>query len=377
MMRHYVRKCAVLLLCIGLAALLGCSQSSSGNSSGNAGGGGAAGGADSPNGAAQQEPTEETFVLKLSHHQPPDHHHVVYGPVYFMDLVEERTNGRVTFQHFPAEQAGALKDQLNLLQSGVVDIAITSPPYMSEKMPIGNAGSLPGWDLDPYGLGMAYFDVIKNPESPFYKIDYERHGIIPLWGGAITPYQVVTKKKVTTMDEMKGLRLRSSGGTQELIISGLGAVPVSMSSSEAYEAVERGTLDGLFFPLDSLFPWGLEEVIDNTTTNLQLTTFIVAFSISEQSFNKLPPDIQEIILQAGADTAKYFGEMMREKHLDAIKELENMGKGVNELPEGEIQKINAAMQTVVDQWEKDMNAQGFPATEALEEFRAAVEKYHQ
>ena len=45
------------------------------------------------------------------------------------------------------------------------------------------------------------------------------------------------------------MKLRSTGGAQDLTLRAIGAVPVRMAAPDAYESLSRGTMDGLLFPL--------------------------------------------------------------------------------------------------------------------------------
>lgn len=320
----------------------------------------------------------EVIELTLSHHAPPDHQHIQHGPRYFMDLVEEKSNGRVKFIEYPNLQAGALNDQINLVQNGVVDIAITSPQHNSEKMPIGNATSLPGWDLNPYELGLAYHKLISNPDSLYYTVDFERHNLVPLFANAVASYQIVTKgKEIVTADDINGLMIRSAGGTADLIIDELGATPVKMPTGEAYEAIQRGTIDGLFIGLDSLFAYGLEEVVDQATINLQLSTFLVAYSMNKNKWDSLPEDIKEIFNEAATETVEHFGEAMIEIQEESNERLKEAGGTLHELSEADLSKINEKMQNVVKRWEDQINSQGYPAADAILEFEEAIKQVRQ
>nr|WP_280968936.1 MULTISPECIES: hypothetical protein [unclassified Bradyrhizobium] len=64
---------------------------------------------------------------------------------------------------------------------------------------------------------------------------------------------------------MQGLKLRTTGGAQDLTLRALNAVPVRMAAPDAYESLSRGTMDGLLFPLDSVVSYGLDKLVKHAT----------------------------------------------------------------------------------------------------------------
>src|SRR3954470_17104337 len=86
----------------------------------------------------------QQITLRVADALPNGHiaHQFILRP--FMEAVTKATNGQVVFQHFPAEQLGKAKDMLALEQTGVADMALTVPSYISDKMPLTAAAELPG-----------------------------------------------------------------------------------------------------------------------------------------------------------------------------------------------------------------------------------------
>src|SRR3546814_11068627 len=71
-------------------------------------------------------------------------------------------------------------------------------------------------------------------------------GIRLLFTIVLPPYQVfLGKKQIEGLKTFEGLKIRSSGGAKELAVRKIGAVPISMSTPEVYEALSRGTIDGM------------------------------------------------------------------------------------------------------------------------------------
>ena len=69
-----------------------------------------------------------------------------------------------------------------------------------------------------------------------------------------------TKKPVKTLDDVKGLKIRSPGGHQTNYIKSLGAEPIFMPLGDVYMAMETGTIDGIVTCVPLVSPFKLHEV---------------------------------------------------------------------------------------------------------------------
>ena len=98
---------------------------------------------------------------------------------------------------------------------------------------------------------------------------------------ALPPYHIFTARQIVQSDkDVQGLKLRTTGGAQDLTLRSIGAVPVRMAAPEAYESLSRGTLDGLLFPLESVVSYGLDKLVKHVTDGTGFGSFVVAFSIN-------------------------------------------------------------------------------------------------
>lgn len=96
--------------------------------------------------SAQTAPANQPAPIKLRLADVyPVGHNVSEGTAkFFMEEVRKRSNGRIDFEYYPAEQLGKGKDMLQLTQTGVTDIGLVVPSYISDKMPLSAVAELPG-----------------------------------------------------------------------------------------------------------------------------------------------------------------------------------------------------------------------------------------
>ena len=209
-----------------------------------------------------------------------------------MEEVSKRTNGAVTFEHYPAQQLGKATDMLKLTQTGVADIGYVAPAYASDKMPVSEVAMLPGAFEHSCQGHAGLLEAARN--GVIAQQDYAANNIRLLLAVSLPQYRIFTvKQPVKDVADVIGLKLRSTGGAQDLTLRAIGAVPVRMAAPDAYESLSRGTMDGLLFPLESVVAYGADKLVKYSTDGLGFASFIVAYSISDSAWKKLTPEDPE------------------------------------------------------------------------------------
>jgi TRAP-type C4-dicarboxylate transport system substrate-binding protein len=286
----------------------------------------------------------------------------------WMEDVTKRTNGAVTFEHYPAQQLGKAADMLKLTQTGVADIGYVAPGYVSDKMPVSEVAMLPGAFAHSCQGTLAYWKLARN--GIIAEQDYAANNIRLLLMVSLPQYRIFTvKQPVKQVGDVAGLKLRSTGGAQDLTLRAIGAVPVRMAAPDAYESLSRGTMDGLLFPLESVVAYGADKLVKYATDGLGFASFVVAYSISETAWKKLSPDIQQAMIDAAERIIP-----------DACKEVQKADETVKKTMEAagvrfetvQADKFKDLMKGVNKTWADGLDARGKRGSEALREFDAMV-----
>ena len=74
------------------------------------------------------------------------------------------------------------------------------------------------------------------------------------------------KKPVNKLEDLKGMKIRCTG-TSSKIVTHLGATPVAMPQTEAYDALQKGVVDGVMSPIETAKGWKFAEVVKYHTMN--------------------------------------------------------------------------------------------------------------
>ena len=184
-------------------------------------------------------------------------------------------------------------------------------------------------------------------------------------------FQLFTcKKQVKTLEDLQGMKIRSSGGVMDDYITALGAIPVQISFNECYEALSRGTVDGIIISAAGAEQADLLETVSYLTTGLDIPGGIYGFAFNEDVWQSYPDDIKEILLEAGKLANENSGKVLDEYDAAALEHC-YADMEVYDLPEDEHARWVEVMDPVEDQWLAEMEAEGMgeEAKQVLEDIR--------
>lgn len=191
-------------------------------------------------GAAAPAQAETTLVYAnyLSPKQPTN----LALETYFA-AVEADTNGEVKWEaHFGGSLLGA-KDIPAGVRDGIADAGYFVGVYVPSEMPIDNyVGDYSMLNDDAVAMTGVVNELTLVTCEECAK-EYEQAFNTKFLGTyATTDYLYQCKEKVTSLEDFKGKKIRGFSAWAELHKT-LGAIPISVSSNEMYEALERGVID--------------------------------------------------------------------------------------------------------------------------------------
>jgi len=195
--------------------------------------------------------------------------HSRYAIGWYAEKVAEDTDKEITFQTF---YGGALLPATSTLKGtgdGVAHLGFVTSANVTADLPVANALSAFQFiELDPIVLGMAYADYIMN--DPVGYKDWRQHGVVPVggFGNAPTTFHCRSATPPTSMDDLKGLRVRFPGGVITQFARDLGMIPVTMPAGEKYQASQTGQVD-----CASIYPTFLN--IDNSLGEVTRSTLLI------------------------------------------------------------------------------------------------------
>ncbi len=315
----------------------------------------------------------QEVTLKIADSLPADHIITRNTTDVFMERVEEELGDRVAFQHFPAEQLAKAKDILSITQAGIADIGYVVPSYVSEKMPLGGVVELPG-EIASSCEGTLAFAEMTRPGGTLDELEFAPNGVRVLYNVALSPYQAIFSKRadVGSLEAMQGKKVRSNPGAMELSLQSIGGVPVRMTPPEIYDAMSKGTIDGALLPFTSTFSYGLDQITGSATRGANFGSVGITYAISQQKWDSLAPDVQEVLTEVGEEVTRAACEAFDQAEVELADELAAAGKNVFTLDEAASATLKENFASVAEDWATNLDNRGKPGSDILSEFRENV-----
>jgi TRAP-type mannitol/chloroaromatic compound transport system substrate-binding protein len=242
-----------------------------------------------------------------------------YGEKELIKYVGEMTDGNFEIKWFPSGSLMGAFEYFDACSKGVVEAVGDWPSYWASKDPAFDfLGSFPfGFNNMDYITWMYDFGGLDLMQELFgkYGMTYFTLGATPMESGFRT-----TEKTgpIKTLEDYKGLKLRTPSRATIWILQQVGAAPVKIPGGEIYLAVERGTLDGAEFSSPGVdWEMGFQEITKYWSVPCWFQpSSQIGVMVNLKAFNALPKTYQKIFqyaAQAAAvrATAFYEGESGR------------------------------------------------------------------
>jgi len=307
-----------------------------------------------------QEPVQAADPIKLNYSIffPAPHKNTVLATEWAQEI-EKRTNGAVKITMFPGGTLTPADKCYDGVVNGLSDIGMSVMGYTRGRFPLSEVIDLPlGYKngLAATQLINLYYEKFKPKELDDVKVLYlHAHG----------PGILHTKKPVTNLEELKGMKIVCHGLSAK-VVGALGATPVAMPMPERYDALQKGVAEGGVNPIESLKGWKLGEVIKSTTENFgsaYSTGFFVV--MNKDKWASLQPDIQKTIDQVSKEWVMKTGNGWDEMDKEGREFTLSKGNQIISLPKEEDAKWAKLVQPILDDYVANMKTKNLPGQEAL------------
>lgn len=246
------------------------------------------------------------------------------GAVRFGELLEKRSGGRYHIKIFPlAQLAGNQRTELEMVQSGVIDMSMESSILLSLIEPRMSVLSLP-WLFENYDIADR---VCDGPLGHELLETLPAQGIVGLAYGANGFRQITNSRNAICMpDDIKGMKIRVPGIKMYIDLFKLfDADPSSMNFGELFTALAQGTMDGQENPVSVIFSSRLYDVQKYMTVwNYSYDPVILC--INRWLWDSLPVEEQTIFMESAREAMSYERNLVaggEEALIDSLR-----GKGM-------------------------------------------------
>jgi TRAP-type C4-dicarboxylate transport system substrate-binding protein len=188
------------------------------------------------------------------------------------------------------------------------------------------------------------------------------------------------KTEAKTLDDLKGLKIRSPGRVGARILAAWGATPVQMPLPAVPEAVSKGVIDGAMVPWEGVPVIKLQEItkfhLITSPAQNKMSNTIFAFAMNQAKYDSLAPDLKKAIdansgIEWSAIAGRAFDATVGPNSKDAL----GRGNKMNVLSDAEYKRLQAASESVNEEWMKEVAAKGGDGKALLNAARELLQKY--
>jgi TRAP-type C4-dicarboxylate transport system substrate-binding protein len=288
------------------------------------------------------------------------------------ELLDEKTNGQFKLN---ISYGGLSKNKENLdgISIGAFEMAQFCAGYHRDKNPTITVLELPFLGVNTLEEEVAVSTAVYN--NPAVQADLGRWNAKLLMPSPMPQYNLVgTGEPPKTLEDFKGMRVRATGGIGEAF-KAVGAVPTSVTATEAYNAMESGVVDTVAFAQHAHLAFRTIDIADWWTENLNPGTVNCPVVVNTDAYEALPDEFRKVLDESVPEAVDYYVENYKQllEKWDQILDEKNVQRV--RLDESVIAEFRAkAADPIRDKWIADMEAQGIPGQELYDLVMATLEK---
>ena len=275
--------------------------------------------------------------------------------------IEKETGGELSIR---LHLGGSLPINTTTITQAVSDdvVQMGDDGYFLGNVPIGGVLRLPLLlrTLEDYEKAAAIM-------NPYLEKAFEKKGLLVL-GQYLYPFQVAfSSKKLTSIADIKGQKIRVTSPEQSEFIKRLGGIPVTIGAPQVPSALDRGVVDGVLTASSG----GGNTWKDLLKYNYRLgiNYFNSVLIVNKDRFAKLAPDVQGKVRKIIADNMPLITKAMESEEDDLTRKFADGGMTVTK---EDPQDIEAGTKLISPYWEEWAKTQGPDAIAALKQVRAAI-----
>jgi TRAP-type C4-dicarboxylate transport system substrate-binding protein len=293
----------------------------------------------------------QTFTMKLSTATINDTQHEWFKR--FAALVEKDSGGRIKAEIYPASQLGSIPRQIEGVQFGSIQGWMGPPEFLvgvDERFEVPSAPGL-------FSSIEQVMRVIQDP--PVQKLLYglgESKGVVGVGFAPIGPSSILSKKPVTKMADLSGMKIRVLASQFQLeLIRRMGGSPIAMTLADVLPGLQQGTIDGTLTTM----------TIYTTMKYYDVGKFVIETDqpyvnsigmMSKKWMDSLPPDLQKVVLASGAKVTAEITPYVKEFFAEQVKVYGANGGKISKLSPDEYAAMTAKVSTIADDLSKSKPA---------------------
>jgi TRAP-type C4-dicarboxylate transport system substrate-binding protein len=317
----------------------------------------------------------QTVTLKVAHFLPSSsniHQNIILP---WCNKVEKESAGELKCQIYPAMQLGGTPPQLlDQARDGVADLVWSVPTYTAGRYVKTEVFELPFMAVNAKQGSAALWEYTQKNSLDEFK------GIKPIFMHTTEGYVLHSNKPIKTMDELKGMKIRTATRISAKMVQALGGTPVQMPLPQVSDALSKGVVDGVLVPWEALPATKLHEIVkfhlDAPKGSPRFANTIFIFGMNQAKYDSLSAKQKKVIDDnAGLATSVWAGEKGFDSIVEPFSKLaRDRGNTITVISADELKRWEKATENVDDEWQADVAKKGGDGKKLQAEAKAELAK---
>lgn len=287
--------------------------------------------------------------------------------------LEQKTANKLKCNLLPRAVA-APPGSFDAVRNGLADVSFTVHGYTPGRFVMTQVAEFPFLGNSSEALSVAYQRIF----SRYPAFNEEHKGVKVLAVFTHGPGMVFnTKRAIQKIDDLAGLKFRVGGGMVNDIGKALGMNVTLKPSTESYELLSSGVMDGTLFPAESVEAFKIDKVVRYGSTfpgGLYNTSFV--FMMNQAKYEALAPELKKAVDELSGETAaRLFGRGWDKADRRGLAFMQASGVKFNAADAALVKAVGDKTASLVDAWAQAATAKGLKEPKkVLTELRAETIK---
>ncbi len=317
-------------------------------------------------------PAMAQTVLTLSSWVPPAHT-LTLSQIEWCGMLEQKAAGKIKCNVLP-RAVSAPPGTFDAVRNGLADLSFTVHGYTPGRFVSTQMVEFPFMGNSAEVTSVAFQRIYAR--HPAFADEHKGVKVLAVFthGPGIV---FNTKKPIAKVEDMNGMKWRVGGGMVNDITKALGMNATLKPSTESYELLSTGVMDGTLFPAESVEGFKIDKVIKYATTfpgGLYNTSFV--FMMNQAKYDALPADVKKIIDEmSGEFAARMLGRGWDKVDRRGMAFMQAAGVAFTQADAPFVAAVKAKTSGLEEAWTKAAEAKGLKdAKKVLAEYRAEIVK---
>ena len=310
---------------------------------------------------------QETIDLTVASSHPLVVPWVGFIKSHFMaktdEILAETGNYKIEWNEAFGGQLYKANATLSSVEEGITDIGWVFSFLEQAKLPLSQASSNAPFATSNPALQLeVHQELIETNEA--FRNEWEQHNLKVLGLTGTDLYDIYLKEPIDGIDDIDGMKI-SAPGVLGNWLRGTGANAVDGALTTYYTDIQTGVSDGVLTLALGALPIKVYEVAPYINRFDAGGAFSGAVAINRDSWDSLPEEVQNAMIEAGKYYTAEHGKDLVERHEAAMNKMVELGATIVDMPDGELVKWVNKMPDVASDWAGPLEERGIPAREFL------------